>query len=627
MDVFDLDEYINALNERGELEKLPYLRIARIIENTEDAEYIKSIIEDDEKIERYKLNRYDIVDLIKATKDPEYIKSIIEDEEKVEKYNLTVNDIVFLIEETNDAEYIKSVIEDKEKREKYEIDRDSFCNLVFNLEDIDYIKSIIEDADKLEEYGLYSTDIIRLIRGVGNNNYTKVILEKKFKNREFDKYDVINLMIDMNDAEYIKSVVEDDNKRKEYGLLTSDIMELVEATKDTKYMKSIIEDDEKVKKYNLTVWDIDDLLDIIDEQSYFNTYLKRFEEDKDFNESDKVVNLPEKMSFGVEIESEGKNSPLIRRTEYSFEPDWEAKGDGSLIDGVEVVSPILHGNNKKDSDSIKNVCRRLERLGQSTSERCGGHIHIGADYLTYAKSWENLLELWGNSEKILYLISNKAGEIPRFGIQKYAAPISNSIEQMISDTSVQLETQEDLKEFAIKSQNKDRTHGINFMNVGSIDKNTIEFRLANGTIDENVWIENINLFGGIIKAAEDITIIQNKEDAKRTDEEKEKLSLFERLKDEKVNEKEKLECLLGIVIQKEERNTYRNRYEVNSKLIGQDLELEEAISKNVTHKSLEIKTIGKKVFTGDDRITKKEYDEIASYIQKEKQKDKDAKEI
>lgn len=31
------------------------------------------------------------------------------------------------------------------------------------------------------------------------------------------------------------------------------------------------------------------------------------------------------------------------------------------------------------------------------------------------ESWVNLIEIWGNTEKLLYIISNKAGEISREG--------------------------------------------------------------------------------------------------------------------------------------------------------------------------------------------------------------------
>ena len=133
---------------------------------------------------------------------------------------------------------------------------------------------------------------------------------------------------------------------------------------------------------------------------------------------------------------------------------------------------------------------------------CGGHIHIGADYLTKPESWKNLTEIWGNAENIMYAISNKSGDKPRYGVPQFARPISSNFEEILNKGTIDLKSEEDLKKFLKDAQKDkdgkiDRYYGINFANVGE-DKNTIEFRLPNGTIDAKTWIENINLFGGII---------------------------------------------------------------------------------------------------------------------------------
>ena len=196
------------------------------------------------------------------------------------------------------------------------------------------------------------------------------------------------------------------------------------------------------------------------------------------------------------------------------------------------------------------------------SERCGGHIHIGADYLTMEESWRNLTEIWGNLEEILYTISNKAGEIPRSGVSEYASPISSDFENIFNSGNVDLTNEEELKRF-IKDAQESRYYGINFMNIEDYN-NTIEFRLANGTIDADTWIQNINLFGGIVRSSEDLAKIQTKPEEERTEEEKNILEYFEQIKSSKISNQEKLEALLSIVIPEEYRDIYRERYEVNS---------------------------------------------------------------
>lgn len=158
------------------------------------------------------------------------------------------------------------------------------------------------------------------------------------------------------------------------------------------------------------------------------------------------------------------------------------------------------------------------------------------------------------------------------------------------------------------------------MNLNN-SKNTIEFRLPNGTIDENTWIENINLFGGIIKSAEDIMQIQCKPENERIDEENKKIALFERLKDKELSDEERLETLLSLVIREENRDIYRNRYKTNSELIRQNSELLDGITKNIAKSPVNIKKISKTVFVGEGSVTGQDYQKIKSDIEKYKQKE------
>ena len=76
--------------------------------------------------------------------------------------------------------------------------------------------------------------------------------------------------------------------------------------------------------------------------------------------------------------------------------------DGSLTmgSGLEVVSPILRDNNE-DIEDIYMVCNMLQEAEQEIGNCCGGHVHIGSDYLTSKESYANLFEIWGNAERIM----------------------------------------------------------------------------------------------------------------------------------------------------------------------------------------------------------------------------------
>lgn len=114
---------------------------------------------------------------------------------------------------------------------------------------------------------------------------------------------------------------------------------------------------------------------------------------------------------------------------------------------------------------------------------------------------------------------------------------------------------------------EDKFYGINFNNVGE-RRNTIEFRYANSPKDAETWIENINLFGGIVRAAEDLAIVQAKSEEELTEEEKDLLSAFDVIKDKNATSEEKLDALLKISIPNEkDRPTYIKRYHENSELM------------------------------------------------------------
>ena len=153
---------------------------------------------------------------------------------------------------------------------------------------------------------------------------------------------------------------------------------------------------------------------------------------------------------------------------------------------------------------------------------------------------------------------------------------------------------DDLRQLAMDSQKNengevDRYHGINYKNLGKGMSGTIEFRLANGTIDEETWIENINLFGGIVRASEELALIEQKTAEDRTAEEQQRLDDFESLKYLGTSDKDKLEILLSLAIAEEDRDIYRERYNANSVLLEQHPERYEALTEQVSTNPTDVK--------------------------------------
>ena len=196
-----------------------------------------------------------------------------------------------------------------------------------------------------------------------------------------------------------------------------------------------------------------------------------------------------------------------------------------------------------------------------------------------------------------YAMSNKEGEIPRKKIEDFSIPISNILEISINYYPNYIETVDEIKKVFRKSQQKKINYGINFLNVGKT-KDTIEFRLSNGTIDADTWIQNINLFGGLIKVSEELAKIKLKPEIYRTKEDAKKLELLSIIKNMGVPYEERLEAFLSLTIPEEKKEIYRNRYIVNMDLIKKDKQLNEFLTTHITNRQVDF-NIKKDVISRD----------------------------
>ena len=321
---------------------------------------------------------------------------------------------------------------------------------------------------------------------------------------------------------------------------------------------------------------------------------------KNSNNKYSKINVPDGMTIGVEIECEGENSMEAYLIDDIFK-GWNAKDDTSLERGIEITSPVLT-NSKEDAYNLYLVCNVLQDLRQTVSDRCGGHIHIGADYLKTKEAYANLIELWSNNEELMFLLSNKAGEISREGTIEYATPISLRIGKAIDARKFEDYDDLDKKGFIKKvkdvqehDRGKEGTRtDINFINVESEERdiNTIEFRLSNGTIDANTWIENANLFCGLVAISQEISDIQHKNIYEIDEKDRGILEKFTKLKNINLSNEERLEMLLDLCVPEEMRQIYIDRYTENSRLLEENKKVKEGLNAHISDKPIEFDISG-----------------------------------
>ena len=500
---------------------------------------VRSLQNNDKKIE---LLKEFSVEISKAI----IIASIRDDETKIKLLKKQIK------AKNNKARIIKSLQND-DKKIKFlkkisdEIDRTSI------------IKSLKDDNKKIKllKKVRARTNKIDIIESIQSDDKKISILNDRMD--EFVKYRIINSIQDddkkinvlnkieseRDRSEIIKNMQVDDKKIKSLRYLNS-----LEFKLDViKTLNDNAKKDYVIKNIDANLGDVYQTI----------AGLERGEENKNCKYSH--INLPKEMTFGIEIESVGKYRLLAPRKIG----EWKRETDDSIGNGgIEMVSPVM-SDTKENINQIYKINEILQKMGMEANETCGGHVHIGANYIKTEEGFRQLIELWGNAEEIYYLISNKPGELPRRLVWRYAGPISKNFEKSLGRTANPDTFIEDAKKVRY-----DRNASLNLMNVNN-KRNTIEFRLSNGTVDANTWLENIRLYGRTVEVANDLGEIVEKINSgeELTDEEKRKYALKEMLKDNKTLN-EKMEILMQILFDEEERKVYQERYNSNKKLDRQE---------------------------------------------------------
>lgn len=610
-----VEEAPNLIKRAKQL-KMPSEVITQIITVTGNREFMRKCAEDPDT----PILSVDRVKIIKLVRNEEFTLNMLFGR----RGTFMTREKAELIKSLDD---IDSIIVCLNARE-LQIDSHVRANIVIEKNDLELIKRCLKTPQLM-----YPQDVKRVLQSIKDKSILrrflddvamsdhKVAILEAIGDKEFAKecvktkglisYQQKAVIEYINDPEFTRACLKD----KEINLNQEQKVELIQAIETPSFIRECLKDDEiglesssKVKLIKTTrnektiqEYMTNPELGLAKQErlvlalEYGNDDLVQqlIAENK---QEERRIKIPEGMTVGVEIEAANLevNPNLFKR--------WKAKEEESVENGAEYTSPILTGS-ENDSHQIYFVCNVLRTMGAQINEKCGGHIHIGDKFLTTVQSYRNLLELWCNTEEILFAISNKAGEITRMGaVEKHAVPLSGKVESALKKQQIYVDdrTREwDLLMEIIDIQ-KDRYSSINFKNYNHRIKETTEFRLANGTLDPDVWIENINLFAGIMAAAEKLRRI--KEKTIRTPEEIAYAQQFQKIKNPTATQEEKLEGLLELAIPEEDREIYRERYYTNMAMLEDNgIILSEIRAKTAKH-SIDIGKIEQSLYTGENAV-------------------------
>lgn len=230
----------------------------------------------------------------------EDIKMLIDEREKL-KIDSSIQ-LINLIIGTKDKKYIEDWIENK-RDELYE-EGISLTPLIEAMGE-EFIKDCIERRQ--EELELTYDEMLYLIKKM-QPSYIENVIDYGIEGFEFYYEDIIDL-IKLTSIEYKKKCLE--QRRDEFEFSHIDIMSIIKSTNE-EFICDCLQ--RKIQVFDININDVIQLISLAKDKRSAREYVDRFYNGiKTKYDSEATIDLPDTMTIGTEIESEGKLSDTIRR--------------------------------------------------------------------------------------------------------------------------------------------------------------------------------------------------------------------------------------------------------------------------------------------------------------------------
>ena len=207
-----------------------------------------------------------------------------------------------------------------------------------------------------------------------------------------------------------------------------------------------------------------------------------------------LLDIDSSFLFGIEIEYEKYPLVLVDKFIQENHNDYVSRFEVDMDHGGEIISPILN-DSIKTWQELRQICIYLKNNKVTIDQNAGGHIHTNASFLgNNVDAWKKFIILYSLYEGIIYRFTYNERINARTYQDVTAYPIArllyNKRNSILNSKSIN-----GLKRYL--SLDLDRYKGLNLNNVmwSQIDsnknKNTIEFRMPNGTVNHTIWQNNI----------------------------------------------------------------------------------------------------------------------------------------
>lgn len=224
----------------------------------------------------------------------------------------------------------------------------------------------------------------------------------------------------------------------------------------------------------------------------------------------KELKIPENASCGLEIEFVNAIYKEIEKKVKSLENNWHIYQDSTVWElnsenpqknkGGEVTSPTIT-NQINIWEDLKEICEYIKTKNGYANEKTAGHIHIGSQTFKNYKTINNFLIIWAAFEDV----------INKFLAGEYINPQKNN-KLAINCKNEIIKAEFDIEKLiTLRAKNEKQTpkkvYGISlyyFTDFTFERYNTIEFRKIRGTLEKEIWQNNLNFLLHLIQYAKNI---------------------------------------------------------------------------------------------------------------------------
>ena len=209
------------------------------------------------------------------------------------------------------------------------------------------------------------------------------------------------------------------------------------------------------------------------------------------------LNLNNNVSFGTEIEFEGIPKEQMDKVVDDF-CGWKCVEEKDFVVGGEIVSPPLKDYITCWYDLRDMLNRIKDQAGVDVMHHASSHLHVSANSFHTYRNFIKFLLLYTVYEGIIYRFAYMDRLNARESLIYSASPMAN-------DLAIHFEDIENAYNTKYLKSIFDRFRGLNFAHLHSFEnyseRNTIEFRMGNGTLDSVLWQNMINLYTKLIVAS------------------------------------------------------------------------------------------------------------------------------